>query len=108
MRKMIDQGDYKEALELGKKIEDKHLDDADFMFIMASIYYILEDAKNSIAYFDKVLRLKPDDIEALILKANVHFFLKESEQVIDCCNKILNKDPDHEGANELMDKLAKD
>lgn len=108
IRKLIDQGDYREALDLGKQIESKHSNDPDFFFIMGSTYYILEDAKNSIGYFDKVLKLRPDDIEALMLKANVHFFLKETDQVIECCNRILKNEPNHKGANELMDKLAKD
>ncbi len=108
MRKLINNGEYKEALDMGKKIESKHTNDPDFLFIMGSIYYILEDAQNAISYFDKVLNIKSDDVEALMLKANVHFFLKEHEEVVECCNKILDQDPHHEGANELMNKLAKD
>lgn len=103
---MINEGEYREALSLGKSIEHKNSNDSDFLFIMGSIYYILEDAKNSLYYFDKVLELHPKDVETLFLKANVHLYLQEKEAVIDCCTKILEVDPHHEGANEIMDKLA--
>lgn len=102
LKKLVKEGEYKEALEFGKSIEEKFSDDPDFFFIMGSIYYILEDAQNSIHYFDKALAISEYDTEALLLKANVHLYLKENKAVKDCCNKILQVDPDNKGAKEIL------
>ena len=83
LRKLVQQGEYKEALEFGASIEEKFSNDPDFFFIMGSIYYILEDAKNTLYYFNKSLEINENDIETLLLKANVHLHLKELNSVID-------------------------
>ena len=101
----MNKGEYKEALEFGESIEEKFSDDSDFYFIMGSIYYILEDANNALAYFDKALSLNENDPDTLLLKANVHAFLKETEKVKDCCNKILEIDPDYTDAKNILKNL---
>ena len=105
LKKLVQEGEYKEALELGKSLEEKNPYDPDLLFIMGSIYYILEDAKNAIYYFDKVLEISEYDQETLFLKANVHIYLKENKIAIDCCKKILEIDPEHKQAREMLDKL---
>lgn len=102
---MIQKGDYKEAIEFGESIEKKHQDDPDFLFIMGSIYYILEDAKIALYYFDRVLDLRQNDVEALLFKAEIHVFLKEKEQAKSCCNKVLGVEPDNKRALEILDHL---
>ena len=101
----MNKGEYKEALEFGESIEEKFSNDSDFYFIMGSIYYILEDANNALAYFDKALSLNENDPQTLLLKANVHAFLKETEKVKDCCNKILEIDPDYTDAKNILKNL---
>jgi tetratricopeptide (TPR) repeat protein len=108
LRKLIQKGEYKEAIELGKSLEEKFSNDPDFFFIMGSIYYILEDAKNTLFYFDKSLAINENDIETLLLKANVHLFLKELNPVIDCCEKVLEIDPENSRAKEILDNLSDD
>lgn len=105
LKKLVKEGDYKEALEFGKSIEGNFSKDPDFFFIMGGIYYILEDAKNALHYFDRVLEINDKDTETLLLKAHVHAFLKENQAVIDCCNKILNIDPDNKQAEEILKNL---
>jgi tetratricopeptide (TPR) repeat protein len=107
IKKLVKEGDYKEALELGKSLEKKNPHDHDILFILGSIYYILEDAKNSLHYFDKVLEISEYDSEALLLKANVHLYLKENKPVINCCNKILEVDPNNEQAKKILEHLEK-
>jgi len=51
LKKLLKEGEYKEALEFGYSIEEKYSNDPDFFFIMGSIYYILEDAKKRIILF---------------------------------------------------------
>jgi len=105
LKKLVKEGEYKDALDFGNSIESKYSKDPDFLFIMGSIYYILEDAKNALSYFDRVLEINDKDTETLLLKANIHVFLKENQSVIDCCNKILNIDPDNKQAEEILKNL---
>jgi tetratricopeptide (TPR) repeat protein len=108
LRKLIQQGEYKEAIEFGESLEQKFANDPDFFFIMGSIYYILEDAKNTLYYFDKSLEINENDVETLLLKANVHLYLKELNTVIDCCEKVLEVDPKNSRAQEILDNLDED
>ena len=103
----MNEGEYKEALEFGESIEEKFSNDSDYYFIMGSIYYIVEDANNALAYFDKALSLNENDPDTLLLKANVHAFLKETEKVKECCNKILEIDPDYTDAKNILKNLER-
>jgi len=105
LRKLFNEGEYKEALEFGSSIEEKYSNDPDFFFIMGSIYYILDDAKNALYYFDKTLSIGEFDTEALLLKANVHLYLKEHKAVKECCNKVLQVDPQNKSANQILNNL---
>ena len=99
------QGDYAEAVDYGYSLEPKFSGDADFNFIMGSLFYILADAPNAIKYFDAALKIDSKDIETWMLKANVHLHLKEKEEVLECCNRILDIESEHAGAQELLEKL---
>ncbi|MFB5629402.1 MAG: tetratricopeptide repeat protein [Nitrosarchaeum sp.] len=105
LKKLVKDGDYVEALEFGKSLETKFSDDSDYMFIMGSIYYILEESGKAIPYFEKSLELKDDDIETLTLKTNVHLSLQQKNEAIDCCKKIIKLDPDNYEAHGLLEKL---
>ena len=105
MRKLVAEGEYAKAIMLGRKIEGGHLDDHDFMFIMGSTYFMVEDAQNALAYFDKALKLKGDDIEALKLKTNAHLALSQREEAIITVSRVLEADPDDEEAQDLLDEL---
>ena len=105
LKKLVKEGEYKEAIEFGKSLEQKNPKDVDLLFIMGSIFYILKDAKNALNYFDRVLKLNPNDIETLLLKANVHLFLKENETVIECCKKVLRVDSENKEAKEILEQF---
>jgi len=75
------------------------------MFMMGSIYFILEDAKRAIPYFEKSLQITPDDVETLTLKTNAHLSLQQKEEAIDCCKRIINLQPDNYEAHGLLEKL---
>ena len=105
LQKLISKGDYSEAIEYAKSIESKYQEDYDFWFIVGGIYFILEDAKNAIHYFDKALSLKSDDVETLIIKTNAHLFLEQKDEAIDCCKKIIQIEPDNYEAKGLLEKL---
>ena len=103
IKNLVKEGEYKEALELGKSLEEKNPYDHDILFIMGSIYYILEDAKRAMEYFNRLLEISEYDTEALLLKANIHIFLKEKKEAINCCNKILEVDPKNKDAQKILD-----
>ncbi len=105
LRKLIQQGEYEEAIEFGNNLASEFSQDPDYLFIMGSIYYIVEDAKKALDYFDRSLQLNPDDIETLHLKANVHLHLKENDIAIQCCKKILAQNPDHQEAKQIVAAL---
>ncbi len=105
MRKMIADGEYHEVIAFGKQLEPKYENDHDFMFIMGSAYFIVEDAKNAIAYFEKALNLKADDAEALKLKTNAHLSLGQKEEAMIMISRILEADPDDAEAQSLFDEL---
>jgi len=101
----LHEGEYNEALKFGKSLEEKYSQDPDYLFIMGSAYYILEEAKKALGYFDKVLEINEFDKETLLLKANIHLYQKETEPAIDCCNKIIQVDPKNKQAQAILDHL---
>jgi tetratricopeptide (TPR) repeat protein len=105
LRKLVKEGEYKQAVEFGKSLEKQNPNDPDLLFIMGSIFYILKDAKSALNYFDRVLEINDYDAETLFLKANVHVFLKEYETAIDCCKKILGVDHESMEARDLLKQL---
>lgn len=107
LRKLVQNGDYLEAIEFGKNLEKKHSDDADLLFMIASIYYLNGDAQNTLSYLDKTLALNQNDTEALLMKANLHLYLKDKEQAVDCCEKLRKIDPQNKEIDEILDKLEK-
>ncbi|NIP61206.1 MAG: tetratricopeptide repeat protein [Nitrosopumilaceae archaeon] len=105
LRKLVQQGEYIEALDYGKSLESKFFEDPDYLFIMGSIYYILEEANKALPYFDKAISLKGDDVETLMLKTNAHLALQQKEEAIHCCKHILKIDPNHFEASDLLHQL---
>ena len=105
LKKLIDKGEYIEAIEYAKSIESKFENDYDFWFIFGGVYFILDDAKKAIPYFEKSLELKDDDVETLIIKTNAHLFLEQKDEAIECCKRIIQIEPDNYEAQGLLEKL---
>ena len=116
LRKLIGQGEYEKAEEYGNELEAKFSKDPDFLFIMGSMYYMLNDEKKTLHYIDRVLEINPYDVESLSLKLRVHQFLAEQQEdeeskqnelniVIDCCRKILDEAPDNFEVRDLITEL---
>ncbi len=116
LRKLITQGEYEQAEQLGNELEQKFSKDPDFLFIMGSMYYMLNDEKKTLHYIDRVLEINPYDIESLSLKLRVHQFLAENQEdeeskknelniVIDCCRRILDEAPDNFEVRDLITEL---
>ena len=106
LRKLIHDGEYEDAVEFAKSIEDKFSKDPDFLFIMGSMFYIIKDAKKSLHYLERVLEINEYDVEALSLKLRIHQFLKENVVVIDCCKKILKVDSENHEVGDILDDLG--
>ena len=105
LKKLVKEGEYKEAVEFGKSLEQKNPNDADLLFIMGGLFYILKDAKTTLNYYDRVLKIIGYDQETLLLKANVHVFLKEFDVAIECCNKVLEVDFENMEAKNILERI---
>ena len=105
LKKLIKQGEYKEAIDFGNTLEEKYRYDPDFLFIMAGMFYILEDAKKTLHYVDRLLEINEYDTEALSLKLRAHQYFKETAKVIDCCKKILKIDSDAFQVRDILNEL---
>ncbi len=116
LRKLITQGEYEQAEQLGNELEQKFSKDPDFLFIMGSMFYMLNDEKKTLHYIDRVLEMNPYDVESLSLKLRVHQFRAENQEdqelkqnelnvVIDCCRKILDETPDNFQVRDLITEL---
>lgn len=107
LRNLIKEGEYQEAIEFGKTLEKKHPDDPDLLFMIAGIYYINGDAKNTLSYLDKTLAISHNDTEALIMKANLYLYLKDKEKTLDCCERLRKIDPQNKDIDKILDDLEK-
>jgi tetratricopeptide (TPR) repeat protein len=105
IRKLLQSGDYDEAISLGKSLENQYQNDSDFHFIMGSVFFILDDFKKALPYFEKSISLNPDDVETLRLKTNTHLALQEKDAAIKCCKKIIQLDPKNSEAQDLLEQL---
>ena len=105
LKKLLKEGEYEDALAFGKSLETKFSDDADFMFIMGGAFFIVQDAKNALPYFEKAIQLGGIDVETLKLKTDTHLALEQKDEAIDCCYQILKLDPKNDDAKELIKKL---
>ena len=56
MKKLLKDGEYDEAITFGKSLESEYSEDHDFMFIMGSAYFIVEDAEKALPYLSKALQ----------------------------------------------------
>jgi tetratricopeptide (TPR) repeat protein len=105
LKKLLKDGEYGEAIAFGRGLESKYSDDPDFMFIMGSIFFIVEDAKKALPYFEKAFQLDNNDVETLALKTNVHLALEQKDEAIDCCRRILKLQPKNSEAQKILDEL---
>ena len=105
LKKLLRDGEYTDAIVFGKNLESEYSDDSDFMFIMGSIYFIVDDPKKALPYFEKSFQLNADDVEMLTLKTNVHLALQQKDEAIDCCKRIIKLEPKNYEAQSLLQEL---
>ncbi len=107
LKKLLRDGEYNEAVAFGKSLESKYSDDADFMFIMGSVYFIVDDAERALPYFEKAFQLNKNDVELLTLKTNVHLALQQKDEALECCTRIIDLEPKNMEALQIRDELEK-
>ena len=107
LSKINNEGEYEQAIKFGNELEQKFSNDPDFLFIMGSMYYILNEEKKTLHYIDRVLEINEYDVEALSLKLRIHEYLKENDAVINCCKKILKVDSDNFEVRDILDDLER-
>ena len=105
LKKLVKDGEFKEAIAFGNTIEEEYQYDPDFLFIMAGMFYILEDPKKTLHYIERVLEINEFDTEALGFKLRIHQHLEENDKVIDCCKRILKIDSDAYDVRDILNEL---
>ncbi len=105
LKKLLKDGEYDVAIAFGRNLESEYSDDHDFMFIMGSVFFIVDDAQRALPYFEKAFQLDDADVETLILKTNVHLALEQKDKAIACCRYIVKLQPKNTEAQELLEKL---
>ncbi len=105
IKKLLRNGEYNEAIAFGKNLEPQYSDDHDFMFIMGSAFFIVDDPQRALPYFEKAFKLDSEDIETLTLKTNVHLALEQKDQALACCKYIVKLEPKNTEAQKLVEKL---
>ncbi|MCV0401831.1 MAG: tetratricopeptide repeat protein [Nitrosopumilus sp.] len=105
IKKLLKDGEYDEAIKFGMDLESKYSDDHDFMFILGSAFFIVDDAKRALPYFEKAFQLDNEDVETLTLKTNVHLALEQKNEAIDCCRRIIKLEPKNSEAQNLLEEL---
>ena len=107
LKKLIKEGEYKEAIAFGNTMEEEYQYDPDFLFIMAGMFYILDDPKKTLHYVDRVLEINEFDTEALGLKLRTHQHFEENDKVIDCCKRILKIDSDAYDVRDILNEMER-
>lgn len=107
LRKLVKEKKYDNALQVGRDILLKNPSNHDVNFIVGGIYYMREQHKTAISYFDKSLEIGEYDTDVLLLKANAHFKLQQIKECIQCCEKIKEIDPKNKSVKELLGKVEK-
>ena len=105
LRRLLKNGEYAQAIELGKRLESKFTADPDFMFILGSAYFIVDEPEKALPYFERSHELNNSDLDTLRLKTNVHLALKQRDAAIQCVEKILELDPKNDEAIVLLEDL---
>jgi len=105
LRKLVKQKQHDDALKLGLEILQKAPDEQNVLFIVGGIYYMKNQYKTAMPYFEKALDIGAYDVEVLTLKANSHYFLGEPKKAIECCEKIKEIDPKNKAVAELLSKI---
>ena len=107
LKKLIKEGEYEEAITFGNTMDKEYRYDPDYLFIMAGMFYILDDAKKTLHYVDRVLEINEFDTESLALKLRAHQHFKETDKVIDCCKRILKIDSDAYDVRNILNELER-
>ena len=107
LKKLIKEGEYEEAITFGNTMDKEYRYDPDYLFIMAGMFYILDDAKKTLHYVDRVLEINEFDIEGLGLKLRIHQHFKENDKVIECCKRILKIDSDAYDVRDILNELER-
>jgi tetratricopeptide (TPR) repeat protein len=104
-KKLVKSKKYPEALKLGLDYLEKVPYNHDVLFTLGGIYYLKNQYRNAISFFDRALETGDSDVEVLLLKAYSHQKLRENQLAIDCCKKIQVFDPKNKSVPDLLSKL---
>ncbi len=105
LKKLVKEKNYTVALKSGIEYLKKTPNHHDVLFIVGGIYYLKNEYKTAISYFDRSLEIGSHDVDVLLLKAYSHQKLGENKRAIQCCDKIREIDPKNKAVSELLEQL---
>lgn len=105
VKKLVRKKRYPEALKLGTAYLQKVPNNHDVLFTVGGIYYMKNQYRTAISYFDKALAIGSYDIDVLLLKAYSHQKLSENNKAVKCCKKIQEIDPKNKAVLALLAEL---
>lgn len=105
VKSLVRKKKYPEALKLGIAYLQKVPNNHDVLFTVGGIYYMKNQYRTAISYFDKALAIGSYDIDVLLLKAYSHQKLSENSQAVRCCKKIQEIDPKNRSVLALLAEL---
>lgn len=91
----------KSGIELLKTVPHHH----DALFMVGGIYYLKDQYKIAIPYFERSLEIGSHDIDVLLLKAYSHQKLGENKPAIQCCETIMEIDPKNKSVAKLLNEI---
>ncbi len=105
VKRLVRKKQYPEALKLGTAYLQKVPNNHDVLFTVGGIYYMKNQYRTAISYFDKALAIGSYDIDVLLLKAYAHQKLSENSKAVKCCKKIQEIDPKNKAVLALLAEL---
>jgi len=103
IKKLVKEKKYTAALKSGIEYLKTTPNHHDVLFIVGGIYYMKNNYKTAISYFDRSLEIGSHDIDVLLLKAYSHQKLGQNKRIIQCCDKIREIDPKNKAVSELLE-----
>lgn len=89
------EGDYKYAIRLIKKVLEKTPHSAEANFNLANSYLPMEKYTEAVHFYMQALNNKPDYIKALINSGIAYKFLNQCKHAIEANEKVISIQPDH-------------
>lgn len=98
---------YKQAIEMLYKALETENDNAEIMYQIAELYFLLHNYDRAEQYLGKVLAADSEHIRSLKLLSTIYLHRNELEEALNPAKKVYESDPKSENLKELIKILGK-